>query len=331
MRDSKVKRSGARTFLRRVTGEKPKGFSGAIARYGALLGFIGVNVAFAFAHSRLVVKPIRELLSGISRVMEGDYETPVDMPPVGPARKPIREFNEMLAVLSRVENDRENYFANVSHEFKTPLSYIQQFATLLQDDTLSDEDRKEYLEGIVAGTHRLSNMVSSMLELAIAGNADGSLGKEAYSLDEQLRQAVILFAPIMDQKEISYDADLAEVTICANECLLGEVWANIMSNAVKYTGSGGSIHVKLREESYCAQVAITDTGIGMSQEEIDRAFERFYRKEGLDQEGTGLGLPIVKTIVDRHGGTVRLDSSPGTGTICTVVLPLRSSSAGEPK
>ena len=323
MKGSEHRLSGMSTLFRRATDEGSKPLAGSISKYTVLLGFIGVNAAFAIAHSLLVVKPIRELLSGISRVMEGDYETPVAMPPVGPARKPIREFNEMLAVLSKAESNRENYLANVSHEFKTPLSYIQQFATLLQDDTLSDEDRKEYLEGIVAGTHRLSNMVSSMLELAIASNADDSLEKKAYSLDEQLRQAIILFAPIMDQKEISYDADLAEVTICANECLLGEVWANIMSNAVKYTGSGGSIHVRLREESYCAQVAITDTGIGMSQEEIDRAFERFYRKEGLDQEGTGLGLPIVKTIVDRHGGTVRLDSSPGVGTICTVVLPLR--------
>ena len=323
MKGSEHRLSGMSTLFRRAKDEGSKPLAGLISKYTVLLGFIGVNAAFAIAHSLLVVKPIRELLSGISRVMEGDYETPVAMPPVGPARKPIREFNEMLAVLSKAESNRENYLANVSHEFKTPLSYIQQFATLLQDDALSDEDRKEYLEGIVAGTHRLSNMVSSMLELAIASNADDSLEKKAYSLDEQLRQAIILFAPIMDQKEISYDADLAEVTICANECLLGEVWANIMSNAVKYTGSGGSIHVKLREENYCAQVAITDTGIGMSQEEIDHAFERFYRKEGLDQEGTGLGLPIVKTIVDRHGGTVRLDSSPGVGTICTVVLPLR--------
>lgn len=331
MKDGKHRLSRTSALFRRTTDKGSKPLAGAISKHAALLGFIGVNVAFAVAHTRLVVKPIRELLSGISRVMEGDYETPVDMPPIGPARKPIREFNEMLAVLSRVESNRENYLANVSHEFKTPLSYIQQFATLLQDEALSDEDREEYLEGIVAGTRRLSNMVSSMLELAIAGNTDGSLEKETYSLDEQLRQAVILFAPVMDKKEISYDADLAEVTIHANECLLGEVWANIMSNAVKYTDSGGSIHVKLREENYCAQVAVADTGIGMSQEEIDHAFERFYRKESLDQEGTGLGLPIVKTIVDRHGGTVQLDSAPGVGTICTVVLPLRSSSAGESK
>ena len=289
----------------------------------SLLGLAVIGAASAFAWSRSLARQFEELSAGISRVIAGDLKSRVDMPSFGPARKPIREFNEMLEVLSKVSSYREDYLSNISHEFKTPLSNIQQFATLLQDEALSEEDREKYLKYIIVHTRRLSSMVSSMLELAIANSTDSQLEKEAYSLDEQLRQAVILFAPLMNQKDIAYDADLDEVTICANEFLLDEVWANIISNAAKYTRSGGSVHVRLRTNENLAQVTVTDTGIGMSDEELERAFERFYRNEETGQEGTGLGLPIAQAIVDRHGGSIRLDSVSGAGTTCTVVLPLR--------
>lgn len=288
-----------------------------------LLGLAAVSTVSTVVYSRLAAKQLEELSAGISRVVAGNFESRVDVPLIGPARKPIREFNEMLDTFSKMVSVREDYLANISHEFKTPLSYIQQYTTLLQDETLSKEDHEKYLKGIIADTRRLSSMVSSLLELAIAKNTDNPLQKAAYSLDEQLRHAMIQFSPIMNQKNISYDADLVEVTIYANECLLYEVWANVISNAVKFTESGGSIHIRLRAKENLVQVTIADTGIGMSDEELEQAFERFYRTKSTGQEGTGLGLPIAQAIVERHGGSIRLDSVSNEGTTCTVVLPLR--------
>ena len=314
--------SGLRASFRHLTGGAPKlAPKSAVCRV-SLAGLAVAGAASAIACSRMVARQLEDLSAGISRVVAGDINSRVDVPAFGPVRKPAREFNEMLDVVSKASSYREDYLSNISHEFKTPLSNIQQFATLLQDDALSKEDREKYLKGIIVHTRRLSNMVSSMLELAIANSTDSQLEKRAYSLDEQLRQAMILFEPLMSQKDISFDADLDEVAICANEFLLDEVWANLMSNAVKFTESGGSIHVRLRAKDNLAQVTVADTGIGMSDEELERAFERFYRNEATGQEGTGLGLPIAQAIVDRHGGSIRLDSASGAGTTCTVLLPL---------
>ena len=289
----------------------------------SLLGLAAAGAISALACSRFFTRQLDELSAGISRVTAGDYKSRVDVPRIGPARKPIREFNVMLDTFTKIASNREDYLSNISHEFKTPLSYIQQYATLLQDDTLSNEERDTYLKGIIADTRRLSSMVSSLLELAITKGTDKPLDMSAYSLDEQLRQAVILFAPIMNRKDIAYDADLDEVTICANEYLIDEVWANILSNAVKFTESGGAIHVRLRAKDSLAQVTIADTGIGMNDEELEHAFERFYRNKTAGQDGTGLGLPIAQAIVERHGGSISLDSIPGAGTTCTVLLPLQ--------
>lgn len=318
----KGKPSGVRPLLRRATCGGPNRSTSAAACRTALGGLAAVGATAAIAGWLFVVKPMRGLSEGVSRVMNGDYEVKVDVPPIGPARKPLKEFNEMTNALAKAKREREELFSIVSHEFKTPLSVIQQYATSLQDDALPEKCREEYLSGIIAGTRKLSDMVGSMLEFVIANNPDNPLEKETYSLDEQLRQAVILFIPFMDQKGISYDADLDEVAISANKCLLDEVWANLISNAVKYTDSG-SINVSLRAEGSHAKVVIADTGIGMSEEELSRAFHRFYRSRATGQEGVGLGLAIAQAIVNRHGGDIRLDSSPDAGTTCTVILPLR--------
>ena len=310
--------------LRRCAGSGEVGCSSkaSVSRI-PLIGIAAAGAVLAAVGSLHVLKSTKELSAGISRVMSGDYETKIDLPSVGPMRKPMREFNEMLDVLKQSASAREDYVYNVSHEFKTPLSYIQQFATLLQSDDLSEEEREEYVAGIVSGTRRLSNMVSSMLELTVVNSTDAPLEKHMYSLDEQLRQIVILFVPLMDQKGISYEGDLADVSICANENLLDEAWANIMSNAVKFTEGGGAIHVRLRARRNWAQVVISDTGLGMSEEALARAFERFYSDESTGQEGTGLGLPIAQAIIKRHGGSIDLRSALGVGTTCTVTLPLQ--------
>lgn len=218
----------------------------------------------------------------------------------------------------------EEFLLNISHEFKTPLVYIQSYATLLQDDSLSDEERSECLDGIIAGTRRLSNMVSSLLELTMASRSDDPLEMTRFSLDEQLRHAVALFVPIMESKNISYVVELEDVCIAGNENLLDEVWANLLSNAVKYTPSDGTIAVRLATVEGNARVTVSDTGIGIGEDRLEKVFDRFYRdRAATNYEGVGLGLSIAKAIVDKHHGTIELDSSPGNGTTCTVTLPAR--------
>ena len=250
------------------------------------------------------------------------YDVRLEIISDGQAADVARAFNEMARSLSRKESLQDDFLTNVSHEFKAPLSYIQGFAAVLQSEDLSEEERKDYLKKIEMGTRRLSAMVSSLLELALASDPDRHADVESYSLAEQLRHVMAAFVPLMEQADIDYDADFDELGIVGNRTLLAEVWANAFSNAVKYTPRGGSIAANLRQVGDNAVVTVADTGIGMSEEQLAHAFDRFYRGNTIAREGAGLGLAIAKTIVDNHGGTIELVSAPNVGTTVTVTLPI---------
>ena len=267
---------------------------------------------------------IEQLANGMKRVANGRFDTRLKEYPEEPFRSIFKDFNQMTESLLGVEALRESFVSNVAHEFKTPLAYIQGYATLLQDDDLSPEKLKDYVKGINDATRHLSYTIGNLLEISNLSRPSAGLETSVFSLDEQLRHAMAAFMPLIERKRLSYEIELETVEIDANESLLEDVWSNLLSNALKHTEAGDTVSISLEKRSKQAIVKVADTGCGMTESQVEHAFDRFYQGEvSRGNEGNGLGLAIVKAVVKKHGGTVNVVSKLHKGTTFTVIIPLK--------
>jgi signal transduction histidine kinase len=209
----------------------------------------------------------------------------------------------------------------VSHEIKTPLSVIQGYAAALQNDTLTAEERRDYAKTITDATQRLSALVTNILKLNKLENQEIMPVSAPYDLSEQLRRCALAFEDLWERKNISFTADLEDLTVKYDESMLELVWNNLISNAVKFTGSGGLIAMSLKEADGLAVVTIRDNGCGMDAETQRHIFDKFYQGDSShSREGNGLGLAMVKKVIEITGGEISVDSTPGQGTAFTVYL-----------
>lgn len=237
-------------------------------------------------------------------------------------QKVAKSFNYMANELSHNEMMKNDFIENVSHEYKTPLSAIEGYATLLQTPNLSEEKRNEYTSKIISNTKRMNSLVQNILLLTRLQNEDIEITKESFSLDEQIREIILIFEQEWTKRNISLDIDLDDVVIYGNKTLLGEVWQNILNNAFKFTKDNGEIHIMLHIIDGAIQVTISDNGIGMNQEELRHIFDKFYQADkSRTTVGNGLGLSLVKRIIDLHNGTIDVESEKGKGTRFIVSLP----------
>lgn len=238
-------------------------------------------------------------------------------------RTMTHNFNVMIRELAGTEMLRNDFVENVSHEFKTPLSAIEGYVTLLQKKNLSEEKRLEYTERILINTKRLNSLTGNILLLSRLENQEIQSRKLRYSLDEQIRESILLLEPQWNAKNLELDIDLDTVYYYGNKELLAQVWQNILGNAVKFVSDNGKIHVLLKRKDNRICVSVTDNGIGMSKEVASRIYEKFYQGDSSRaSSGNGLGLALAKRIIDLHNGSISVFSKEGAGTTFTVVLPL---------
>lgn len=267
---------------------------------------------------------IRKLSEASKRVAKGDFEVQLDENvPIEEMRVMAQNFNLMVRELNRTEILRSDFIVNVSHEFKTPLSSIEGYVTLLQNKNLSEEKRDEYTQKILTNTHRLSSLTGNILLLSRLENQEIEIKKERFSLDEQLRQTVLMFQDAWMEKEMELDVELDATEYEGNKELLSHVWQNIFGNAIKFTPPKGNIGVYLVKNTDRVEVSIKDDGIGMDAETQKRIYEKFYQGEhSHSSSGNGLGMSLVKRIVDIHGGTVSVFSEQGKGSEFKVSFPI---------
>ena len=233
----------------------------------------------------------------------------------------IENFNIMIKELGKIEMLRKDFISNVSHEFKTPLSSIQGFATLLKNTNLTDE-QKEYTNIIIDESSKLAKLTSNILSLSKLETHDTAFDKKTFFLDEQLRHCLLLLDSKMQEKNINLDIDFEKVKYYGSEELLEQVWINLLENAIKYSNNNGNIYVSCGIKKQHIEVSIRDTGIGMSKETMERIFEKFFQGDKAhSSEGNGLGLALVKRIIDIVGGTIEVESKLGAGSVFTVSLP----------
>lgn len=273
-----------------------------------------------------VERSVRHITDAAKRMSAGDFSVRV---------KPVSKwgyddgfyeiidcFNRMAQELEGVETLRTDFIANVSHEMKTPLAVMQNYGTLLQAPELSDEKRMEYAKGVTDGARRLATMMSNILKLNKLENQQIYPNAAVYDLSEQLCEALLQYENIWEQKNIEIETDIEEgITVNTDRRLLELVWNNLLSNAFKFTPSGGTVSLSLTASKQDAIITVRDTGCGMSAETGAHIFEKFYQGDTSHAtQGNGLGLALVKRVVDILHGTIRVESVLGKGSAFTVTI-----------
>ena len=289
-----------------------------------LMVFFITTLAASMGRSKL--KPINDLVQAMHNVSQGDFSVRVDDEGVtGDMGRLVSSFNDMASELGGLELFRKDFINNFSHEFKTPIVSIRGFAKQLERDDLTDAQRREYLGIIVSESDRLANMSGNVLLLSKLENQTIVTDQTTYRLDEQLRKCILLLEKQWSQKDLELDLELDELPFYGNEEMLQHVWVNLLGNAIKFSPAGGTLRVTLHREGGDAVAAVRDAGPGMDEATRRRIFEKFYQGDTAHAaEGNGLGLSLVKRIVDLCQGSVEVDSAPGEGSTFTVRLPMQA-------
>ena len=263
-----------------------------------------------------------EISLAAQKCMAGDFSAriPLSHKPNDAFDAIADSFNLMAGELAGMETLRKDFVANVSHELKSPLAVIRNYAVLLQHSSLTEEERQRYFGVISAETERMAMLVSNILKLSKLENQQINPQNKLFDLGEQLCACLLTFEDAWEKKELKIETDLQEGVIVRNdEELLGIVWNNLFSNAIKFTPRKGSVSLSMRTDGEEAVVEVSDTGCGFGQEAGRHLFEKFYQGDPSHaSEGNGLGLALVKRVVEIVGGEISVQSVLGEGSTFSV-------------
>lgn len=291
----------------------------------ALLSLL-FTVIDAVRRKLTVERPVKRITDAAEMIVQGDFSVRIK-PQTRFAsddtfNRVIECFNKMAQELGSVETLRSDFIANVSHEMKTPLAVMQNYGVLLQTPGLSEEKRLEYAKGVTDASRRMADMMTNILKLNRLENQQIYPKTTEFDLGEQLCECLLQYETVWESAEIEIDTDIAQdVRVRADAELLWAVWSNLFSNAFKFTPSGGRVTVTLSATAHHAVVTVADTGCGMSAEVGAHIFEKFYQGDtSHSAQGNGLGLALVKRVVDILHGEIGVESAVGKGTAFTVKI-----------
>ena len=274
----------------------------------------------------MVERPVRRITDAAEEIIKGDFSVRVEpqsrFGTDDTFNRIIDCFNKMAEELGSVETLRTDFIANVSHEMKTPLAVMQNYGTLLQMPDLSDEKRMEYAKGVTDGSRRMADMMTNILKLNRLENQQIYPQVSEFDLGEQLCECLLTYESVWEKAEIEIETDIAEnIKVKADAELLSHVWNNLFSNAFKFTPAGGKVMVSLTATEHHAIVKVADTGCGMTPEVGAHIFEKFYQGDTSHSvQGNGLGLALVKRVIDIMQGEISVESVAQKGSTFTVKI-----------
>ncbi|MCU5375949.1 envelope stress sensor histidine kinase HitS [Bacillus cereus] len=294
-----------------------------------MVGFIFIVLIWTLIG--ILMRPKREamiwtIIEPIQKIAKGDFSVKIrnEEKYDGEIGVLVKSINDMTDELNAMEKMRQEFVSNVSHEIQSPLTSIKGFARALQDNNISEEKRTHYLTIIETETTRLSKLSQNLLKLTLLESEEYIPERVTYRLDQQLKQIVLNSEPLWAEKEIELELNLEKVHITADKESMSQVWINLIHNSIKFTPSGGTITIQLQEHEKVVEVRIRDSGIGISEEQKQHIFERFYKADSSRNRtygGSGLGLAIVKKVLDLHQGKIKVESEEGNGTEFIVCIP----------
>lgn len=297
--------------------------SGTLPVIITLISIIAVGTFFSLMMGRFPLKAIQKVIAATNQLANGNFSTRLNIVRPTEFKKLSDSFNRMAAELGRIELLRTDFVNNFSHEFKTPIVSIKGFAEILKRDNLTVEERVKYLDIIIKESDRLASLATNVLNLSKVENQSILSEKQTFDLGEQVRRCIVLLQSKWERKQISLSIDVQDIFYVGNEELLEQVWLNLFDNAVKFTPEGGVITITLKQTNQTAQFILQDSGCGISGDDIEHVFNRFYQADALQAvKGHGLGLAVAQKIVKLHGGDILCHSEANKGTEFIVTLPL---------
>jgi signal transduction histidine kinase len=293
--------------------------------YWALVS-AGFILAIALQKRRGFDKPMHQLSAAARQLARGDYSVYLE-----PRHRPDRadavdvmfaDFNSMVEALASTEAMKDAFIADVSHEVKTPLAIISNYASLMKRDDISADERRASAEAIIAATGSLSSLVSNILKLNKLENAGIMPESASYDLALQLANAVLAFSDALEEKGIDFTVELEDYAfVVADKGMLEIVWLNLLSNALKFTPQGGRITLTQTSDEDTVFVTVKDTGCGMDSATLERIFDKFYQGDSSHtSEGNGLGLALAIRVIELNGASIHVASEPGAGSTFCVTL-----------
>ena len=276
-----------------------------------------------------VDRPARRIREVLGRLAAGDFSARIPQQYVQLSPPPFGEIeqniNKLADELSGIETLRADFISNVSHEMKTPLAVISNYGTLLQDPELNDEARMEYAKQISRTSRSLALMMTNILKLNRLENQQIYPQKQTFDLGEQLCECLLQYEEVWERRNISIETDIEDGVLVTEDAeLLSLVWNNLLSNAFKFTEDGGTVSLFMHKDGGRVTVSVSDTGCGMTPETGKHIFEKFYQGDTSHAtKGNGLGLTLVKRVIDIVQGEIRVQSQPGVGSTFSVILFLR--------
>jgi len=278
--------------------------------------------------TRVITRPVAALSAGIEHMGKGDYQHRVHVKGRGEMAQLAEAFNQMSEQIRSLDEARNQFVSNASHELKTPLATIKILVeSMIYEDSMPDELRSEFLEDINKEIDRLSSVVGDLLTLVHIDSHKLRLRREMMVFADTVRESANRLAPLAKKRGQTLDVMIGDsCEMFADPGKLGQVCYNIIENAIKYTPDGGKITVKLKKSGRDAVLEISDTGVGIPPEDQPHVFDRFYRVDkarSRDTGGTGLGLSIVQQIIRLHAGSIQVFSEVGKGTTFIVRLPVK--------
>lgn len=265
---------------------------------------------------------VEQLSTSSQKVAKGIYDSQITYDGIISELDSMAEnYNAMISELNSVEILRSNFVADVSHEFKTPLSSISGYVTLLQEPELSEDERAEYVQMAFFNIEKLNTLTENILRLSKLETQNKLPEPVRYRLDEQIREAIVLYYQKANEKQLNLDIDLQEITYIGQKELLFHVWTNLIANAIKFSNNGGNISIQLRNKQGDIQLIVSDEGIGMSAQTQAHIFDKFYQGDTSRQsQGNGLGLALCKEIIHKCGGKIYVTSGPEKGSVFMITL-----------
>ncbi len=281
-----------------------------------------IGTVLALLVGKAPLRPINQIIEAIKALGRGDFSLRLDFNNFPILIDIADSYNKAATELGKTEMLRADFVNNFSHAFKTPIVSIQGFATLLGTADLSAEERKEYLDIIAVESSRLATLATNVLSLSKIENQTILADKKVYDLSEQIRSAILLLAPKWEEKQLELAIELPDCNYCGSKDLLGEVWINLLDNAIKFSPVGGKLGVSVFDLGKKLAITISDTGCGMDEETQKQIFNKFYQGETANATaGNGVGLAIAAKVVALHEGTITVESNVGCGSRFIVYLP----------
>lgn len=294
--------------------------------FGWLLALmIILSIVMVVVSTKYLVKPISKLTVATKSLSTGNFNVELDIDRRDELGELSQSFLQMSRKLEQLDEMRKEFISNISHDIQSPLSNIKGYTNLLQKESLSNKEKAQYISVINGEIRRLSTLTKQLLLLASLDRDEDILKKRPFNVAQQMKELVRNYQWVINEKGMMLGYSLPDTEIIGDPSLLNTVWDNLLTNAIKYNKTGGSIEISIEEREKSIWVTFEDTGIGLKHKEVERIFDRFYRADiarTRSVEGTGLGLSIVATIVKLHGGSIHVNSKENEGTTFIVELPI---------